>query len=187
MGSMKIIGYMNLTPDQIELDTAKGTVGLAESGRGWQEEVYPSVEAAAQEAGADRHTYKVTAEVPDGSVFEVRGDIDQAEGRRGLYTAGYFDNFAAAFEASKGLGVMGRRGEVTILPAPMNVFSTVEEWKAETALRPARDSDPARRTELRAIVQLAPHDPKALGAADPEYAIWIKLNAKYGQAAGARA
>lgn len=187
MVAMKITAYMNLHPQHIHLDLTAGTVSLDGSARSWDMDVYPSVEAAA----AARHsegssTYAVTAEIPDGSVFEVHGEKDQTEGRLGSYVAGVFDNYPAAYEAAAGLGVMGRRGDVLVRLAPASVFSSVEEWKH------AFDRDTCKAVSsspfnLRAVVELAADDGQARGAANPEYAIWAKLNEKFGPKAGVSA
>ena len=187
MVRMKIIAYMNLQPKHIHLDLAKGAVSLDSSARNWDMDVYPSVGTAAKALHKDAATYAVAAELPDGSVFEVRGEIDQTEGRLGGYVAGRFDNFPAAYEASEGLGVMGRRGDVLVRPAPVSVFSSVEEWKAAFDRDKAREAKTNDSFNLRAVVELAPDDGQALGAADPEYAIWLKLNEKYAPTTGVTA
>jgi hypothetical protein len=185
---MKITAYMNLQPSHIHLDLATGTVKLDGSARSWQMDVYPSVQAAAEALHEGYSSYAVTAELPDGSVFEIRGERDQTEGKLGGYIAGVFDNFPAAYAAAAGLGVMGRRGEVLVRTAPVNVFSTVEDWKARFDLDAARAAKPADSTTLlRGIVELAADDAQALGAADPEYAVWLKLNEKFAPTVGATA
>jgi hypothetical protein len=186
---MKITAYMNLQPRHILLDLATGTVSLGSSARNWNMDVYPTKEAAAAAlSGAkDWDTYAVTADLSDGTVFTVRGDKDQTEGKLGWYVAGVFDNFPAAFAAAEGLGVMGRRGDIAVRPGPVNIFSTVEDWKARFDLSAARASSPVDSVNLRQIVELAADDAQALGTADPERAIWMKLNEKYAPKTGATA
>lgn len=188
MGPMKITAYMNLRPQHIHLDLATGIVSLDASARNWSMEVYPSIEAAAEVLNKElAATYAVTAELPDGSVFEIRGERDQTEGKLGGYIAGVFDNFPAAYEAAARLGVMGRRGEVLVRTAPVNIFSTAEEWRTGFDLAAAAKAKPMDSTTLRSFVELAVDDTQAIGAADPEYAIWLKLNEKFAPTTGATA
>lgn len=184
---MKITAYMNLQPQHIHLDLTSGTVALDDSARSWDMDVYPSAETAAQHLYKDAETYTVTAEIPDGSVFEVRGEKDQTEGKLGGYIAGLFDTFPVAYAAAAGLGVMGRRGDVLVRPAPANVFSTVEDWKSAFDRDAARATKPNNSFSLKSVAELADDDARAVGAADPEYAIWQKLNEKYAPKAGATA
>lgn len=188
MVPMNITAYMNLQPKHIDLDFTTSTVRLDRSARNWDMDVYPSIEVAATAMNSDVATaYTVTAEIPDGSVFEVRGEIDQTEGKLGGYIAGLFDNFPAAYAAAAGLGVMGRRGDVLVRTAPVNVFSSVEEWSSTFDRGAARTASSSASFNLRSVVELAADDAQALGAADPEYAVWLKLNEKFAPKAGATA
>lgn len=187
MVPMKITAYMNLLPKHIHFDLTTGTVALDDSARSWDMDIYPSAEIAAQHPYKDAETYTVTAELPDGSVFEVRGEKDQTEGRLGAYIPGVFDSFPVAYAAAAGLGVQGRRGEVLVRPAPERVFSTVEEWKSAFDRDAARATKPNNSFKLKSVAKLAADDARAVGAADPEYAIWKKLNEKFAPKAGATA
>jgi len=184
---MKITAYMNLLPRHIHLDLTTRSVCLDASGRGWNMGVYPDKESAAAVISKDEASYAVTAELPEGTVFEVRGSIDQTEGRGGSYVAGLFDNFPAAHAAAKGLGVMGRPGDITVLPAPVNVFGDVDSWRAAFDRSAARKTTTSGTTSLLSILELAGDDAAALGAADPEFAIWLKLNDKFAPKTGAAA
>jgi hypothetical protein len=180
---MKITAYMNLLPRHIHLDLASRTVSLDKSARNWDMGVYPSKEVAAATLGKDWDTYAVTADFPDGTVFAVRGELDQTEGKLGGYLAGLFDNYPAAYAAAEGLGVMGRRGDISVRPAPVNVFSDVAAWKVAFDYDQARKDSGSGAHYLRDFVELAGDDAAAMGTADPEFAVWLKLNEKYGPAA----
>lgn len=187
MVAMKITAYMNLNPQHIHLDLTTGAVSMDGSARRWDMDVYPSVEAAAAARHSEESsTYTVTTDIPDGSVFEVRGEKDQTEGRLGSYVAGLFDNYPAAYEAAAGLGVMGRRGDVFVRLAPASVFSSAEEWK-RTFDRDTCKTFSSSPFNLRTVVELAADDGQARGAANPEYAVWVKLNEKFGPKAGVSA
>lgn len=181
MSRMKITGYMQLTTDHIDYDQQTRTVRLTKAARDWSKTVYPTAELAAERLMAGAQIYAVTAELPNDSVFEVRGDIDQSEGRGGRYTAGYFADYASAFRAADGLGVQGTRGEVLIKTGIDRIYTSYEDWQEEFNLAAARNAPRAsERISIREIVELAPTDETALGAADPEYALWLKLNEKFG-------
>lgn len=184
---MKIIAYMNLLPRHIHLDLTTRAVCLDASARGWNMGVFPDEESAAAALSKDEASYAVTAELPDGSVFEVRGSVDQTEGRGGSYVAGLFDNLPAAHAATNGLGAQGQPGSITVLPAPVNVFSDVGNWREAFDLSQARKVTTAGPGSLISIVELAADDARAIGAADPEFAIWLKLNEKFAPRAGATA
>lgn len=184
---MKIIAYMNLQPRHIHLDLATGVVSLDSSARNWDMAVYPSKEDAVATLNDEWGTYAVTADLPDGTVFAVRGELDQTEGKLGGYLAGFFDNYPAAYAAAEGLGVMGRRGDISVRLAPVNVYSDVAAWKAAFNFDEARKDSGSGTLYLRNVVELAGDDASALSAADPKFAIWLKLNEKYGSKAGATA
>ena len=181
MMPMKITGYMHLTPEHIDYDQQTRTVRLAKDARSWQRTVYPTAEMAAKDPFAGTQVYAVTAELPNDSLFEVRGDIDQTEGRGGAYTAGYFADYASAFKAAEGLGVQGSRGQVLIKTGIDRIYTSYEDWQEEFNLAAARKAPRAtERISIRDIVELAATDETALGVADPEYALWLKLNEKFG-------
>lgn len=182
MGSMKIAGYMQLKPEHIAYDEQSRTVGLTKDARGWQRTVFPTA-AAAAEAPAEQGTavYAVSADLPNDSTFEVRGAMDQNDGSGGTYTAGYFADYASAFKAAEGLGVQGHRGQVLIKMGVDRIYTSYEEWAAEfdrdAARKAARSSN---HVSIREVVDLDPSDGAALGTADPEYALWLRLNEKFG-------
>jgi hypothetical protein len=182
MGFMKITGYMQLKPEHIAYDEQTRTVRLTKEARGWQHTVFPTADEAARwAADAGTEVYAVTAELPNDSTFEVRGDIDQTEGRGGLYTAGYFADYASAFRAAEGLGVQGTCGQVLIKAGMDRIYTSYDEWKAEFSPAAARTAPrPSERLSIREVVELAPTDESALQTADPEYALWLRLNQKFG-------
>lgn len=83
---MKIAGYLNLRPEDIEYDADTCTVRLADSARRWGHTVYPIHADAAAGQGSGTETYEVQALVPDGILFEVSADTDQTEGRGGAWS-----------------------------------------------------------------------------------------------------
>lgn len=179
---MKITGYMQLKPEHIAYDEQTRTVRLAKAARGWNFDIYPTEELAAAAAYKGSAVYTVEAEVPDHSVFEALGDIDQTEGRLGVYCAGRFADYETAFRAATGLGVQGRRGPVEIKPPATRVYDTAEDWKADFDVQAARKIPRnGERILLSEVVELAPTDETAIGAADPEYALWLRLNQKFGE------
>lgn len=178
---MKITGYMRLKPEHIDYDQEKRTVRLAKDARGWGHLVYPTAELAAARPLQGAQVYAVQAEVPNDSVFEVRGDIDMTEGRGGTYVAGIFANYADAFRASEGLAAQGQRGYIQLKLGIEKIYTSYEDWKSDFSEREARKAPRGpERTDLHTIVELAPDDAAALGTADPEYALWLKLNEKFG-------
>lgn len=184
ISGMEITGYMNLTPQDIIFDHATRAAALGPDARGCLGEVYPDAETAEFSRVKGAATYAVTAEVANGSVFEVRADIDRTEGKLGTYVAGLFSNYSAAFEAAGGLGVYGRRGMITVMPEPLQVFDSIADWQAQ---RPTAQMVKRAGTDLRQLVNLRAGDAAALEAADPEYALFLKLREKFAPQDGATA
>lgn len=121
--------------------------------------------------------YRFEGEVPDGSVFEVRGDNDQTEGRGGTYVAGYFSSYPVAYKAAQGLGVMGTAGYISVAPAPAKVWDDHSQWKAQFSSRnPAAET---RHIHLEQVLRLAPNDTAAMSVANPEYVAYLELRAKF--------
>lgn len=182
MAGMKITGYMLLTPDLIAYDPEERTVHLAKEARFYGRMVFPTFELAATPTARGEQIYAVQAEVPNDTVFEVRGDIDMSEGRGGTYIAGIFANYGDAFLAAEGLGAQGRRGYLNLKLGIERIYTSYADWKKEFNPAEARNAPQGNeRTDLLSIVDLAPRDAAALGAADPEYAVWLRLNEKFGK------
>lgn len=180
MGNMKITGYMRLKSEHIAYDQEKRTVRLSKEAHGWGHLVYPTLELAEANLGKGQQAYTVQAEVPDDTLFEVRGDIDMTEGRGGTYVAGFFADYADAFRAAEGLGAQGQRGYLQLKLGIERIYTSYADWRAEFDEGKARKAPQTERKDLLSIVDLAPDDAAALGAADPEYALWLKLNEKFG-------
>lgn len=178
---MEITAYMNLTPKNLIFDPVTRGTALAPDARNPRHVVHPDLESAASALIGGQATYTVTADVPDGSIFEVRGEFDQTEGHLGTYIAGLFSNYAAAFEAADGLGLHCRRGEITVRPELLEVFDSAADWSARRS--PARYSGTSG-TDLRMLVNLRAGDTAAQEVAD-EYALFLKLSEKYAPQNGA--
>lgn len=172
--AMKISAYAGVNPGEVEFDPITRTVSFTSKAR-------PEFRPRVPEPGArgDRLSwFKVEAEIPDGSVFEVQGDTDQTEGRGGRYTAGYFSTHEAAWNASSGLGVQGCPGHVRIAPMPEKVWDSVKEWHSNRVNSKSKVRA-AAPTELGAVFKLVQGDTDTLGLASPEYAAYLVLKAKF--------
>jgi hypothetical protein len=108
-----------------------GLFRLNKTGRDTYPVVYPTLELAAAETFPDAKAYIVTAEIEDGTIFEVLGRIDWAGKEFGAYTAGFFWDYDDAFQAAEGLGYGGNRTNILVRPGVTEIFEDFASWKAQ--------------------------------------------------------
>lgn len=127
---MRITAFMNLSPEHVFFDERQGALALTRKAFSASLSVYPTVELAAAEELPDTTRYNVRADFDDSTVFEVLGPLKGTGQRFGTYTAGFFWDYADAFEAAAGLGTNGGRGEILVRPEITEIFDDVASWKA---------------------------------------------------------
>ena len=151
---MKITAYMNLEHDHVSPGDG-AAFRLNKKGRAAYPTVYPTLERATAETFPGATTYKVTADIEDSTVFEVIGRIDWAGKEYGAYTAGFFWDYADAFEAAEGIGPGSKRGHILVRPEITEIFDDYASWKAQfdaaTIVAGPKSQD---RVDLRAIVDV---------------------------------
>lgn len=156
MTSMRITAFMNLSPEHVFFDERQGVLRLTKKAFAASVTVYPTAEQAAANESPDTTSYTVTADFDVDTVFEVLGRLDGVGHTFGTYTAGFFWNYADAFEASAGLGACGGRGEILVRPEIKEIFDDVASWKAtfdiDTVASGPRSQD---RIQMRSFVDIA--------------------------------
>lgn len=128
--------------------------------------------------------FPVTVVVPEGSVFVLKVNVDRTEGRGGLKDFARFDNLPAAIEAGIGEGVMGV-GDAEIFlagdPAKVNVFSTVEQWRARRDFVEAVIEDAELFNSYRGLsLAYVSNDASAALIEDPEFQKYLELQNRFG-------
>ncbi|HEX9085894.1 MAG TPA: hypothetical protein VF867_00020 [Arthrobacter sp.] len=155
MMAMKITAYMNLSPEHVFFDERKGALSLTRKAFAASVPVYPTAEMAAANESPDATRYTVKADFDDSTVFEVLGLLEGVGKTFGTYTAGFFWDYADAFEASAGLGAGGGRGEILVRPEITEIFDDVASWKArfniDTVASGPRSQD---RIQMRRFVDI---------------------------------
>jgi hypothetical protein len=160
MVTMKITAYMNLAPEHVSPGDGDAYLRINKLGFGVQPGVYPTPELAAADALPGTGIYTVTFDIEDGTVFEVTGQLPNSGRRYGIYTAGFFWDFDAAFAAASGIGIRGTRADILVRPEITEVFDDYASWKAQfdvdaVASGPA-SQDRAHVRQLVAVVA-GPH------------------------------
>ena len=98
-------------------------------------------------------------------VFQVKGDIDQNEGRSGTYVVGYYADYELAKKAAHGRGVMGSLGYIN--PMTHNTATFVNEtgqsvtYLLETMVNESHETQDDIRN--RALSKLTDDEKKVLG------------------------
>lgn len=152
---MRITAYMNLSPEHVFFDERQGAICLTRKAFGASVPVYPTAELAVANESPGTTRYTVKADFDDSTVFEVLGRLDSVGHTFGTYTAGFFWNYADAFEASAGLGAGGGRGEILVRPDITEIFDDFASWKArfniDTVASGPRSQD---RIQVRSFVDI---------------------------------
>lgn len=134
MVTMKITAYMNLAHDLVSDGDRPGTLRLNGKGHAAYPLAYPALAMAAEEARPGETTYVVEADIEDSTIFEVLGRVEALGKKYGTFTAGFFWDYADAFEAAAGLGPGGKRGNILVRPEVTEIFDDVASWKSQFSL-----------------------------------------------------
>jgi hypothetical protein len=105
------------------------------------------------------------ASVKQYNVFEVSGDLDTEEGRRGTYVVGYYASEHLASLAARGKGVMGCSGTITHKTILTVTFKALngEIVTCEVGNRIAISYESPADTRKQALAKLSPEEKKVLG------------------------
>lgn len=133
-------GWVNLFPEHLVVDEDSHVFTISKLARNEHLVIVPEKLQALRVRQEGQTTYRVHAEIPNGTVFEVIGRIGEP-GDSFPYRVGLFASYELAFTVAGSVNINGARGVIRLVFDYEPVHRTVEEYHEHK--RHARYNDQA--------------------------------------------